>query len=883
MSSSDFRLPSIVQPSHYDLTIKTDLKREIFEGLVKIRSEVKEKTYALTFNVAELELSDISLFSHDLGRQQINISRSFDSEAERGTLNFPTALLANSTATLTIAFAGKLTDAMMGYYKSTYEDGSEKKVYSLMQFAPTAARRAFPCWDEPSLKARFTITMISRMNTTNLSNMSVASEEVHKPGTGNYNDAALAKIFAVLGTEDQSKDEWKITRFNTTLLMSTYLVAYANGQFGHLQSMYKSPLTGKVRPLCMYGTLDIIARAQYALEVKTKVLPIYEQIFDIEYPLPKLDTLVAHDFDAGAMENWGLITGRTSAFLMDSDRPDMAMKQRIAVFQTHEVAHMWFGNIATMEWWDYLYLNEGFATLMGEVIILDRFNYILYPEWRVDSKFITKRLNDALDLDAKLSSHPIEVQCPDANQIIQIFDSLSYAKAASVLRMLCNFVGQDVFLRGVSMYLKDHLYGNTTTKDLWDGINKATQVLDGVAMDISGMMENWIVKVGFPVLTVTETKDGIKVHQDRYLETGPAEEKDNQTTWTIPLAILAVDETGRRLIDKTAVLTARETTLSIDTSKPYKLNAGTHGVYRVHYPEERLSRIAREAAQGLVHDAMALAKSGYVTVSSALKVVDIFRNETESCYFTDLVGGLQSWFGTVSRKTLLVSTWWENEGIVRGLNEFRKNLFKPIVDRLGYVVVDTLREMFKAYMATKDESRIPIDLFRTTAINAVKYGGPDEYNFVKGLYEDRTTLPSVGTSAMYYATCASKNELCNKDTEHFILNKARNQDITYLFSGQQMNHDTRRRSAKFFMDNFEGLEERFKGNFSFKNVISAALGHLITEGDIEGIKKFFEHRNTSQYHLALAQTLDSLRASAAWIERSTTDISEWLAKGNGEL
>ncbi|KAG9318425.1 peptidase family M1-domain-containing protein [Chiua virens] len=868
MSNNDFRLPLNVQPTHYDLTIKTDLKKEIFEGLVKIKLDIKEKTTDLTLNIADLELSDISLYSHDLRLQQIDISNSFDSKLERSTLNFPTPLPANSTAILTISFSGILTGSMMG--------------------------RAFPCWDEPLLKATFAITMISRLDTTNLSNMSVASEEVYKPGTSDYGDAALAKMFSTLSIGEQGQDEWKITKFDTTPLMSTYLVAYANGKFNHLESSYKSPLTGKVRPLRIYGTPDVITRAQYALDVKAKVLPLYERIFDVEYPLPKLDTLVAHDFDAGAMENWGLITGRTSGFLMDSERPDMATKKRVTVFQSHEVAHMWFGDITTMEWWDYLYLNEGFATLMGEVIIVG----VLYPEWKVDSEFITEHLNDALDLDAKLSSHPIEVQCPDANQINQIFDSLSYAKAASVLRMLCNFVRQDIFLKGVSIYLKDHLYGNTITKDLWDGISRATNVSGGVTYrrtQDDGELD----------YEVTETKGEIKVRQDRYLETGPAEEKDNQTIWTIPLSVLTVDETGRPSINNTALLNTREDTLTIDTSKPYKLNAGTYGVYRVLYPEERLFRIAREATEGdaifslndrigLVHDAMALAKSGHATVSSALTVLDIFKNETEFLV----------WDSIAENMGVLVSTWWENEEIVRGLNEFRRNLFRPIVDKLGYVyspsesvdisrlrtraigqaatagdqaVIDTLKNMFGYYMTTKDQSKIPMDLFRITAINAVKYGGLNEYNFVKSLYEDQTTPPTVSISAMF-AMCAIRDESCHVDTERFILNKARNQDIIYFINGQQMNYDTRRRSANFFMDNFEALEERYKGNFSFKDLISAALGNLSTESDVERINKFFEARDTSRYHFALAQTLDSLQASVGWIKRSTRDISEWLEK-----
>jgi len=290
---------------------------------------------------------------------------------------------------------------------------------------------------------------------------------------------------------------------------------------------------------------------------------------------------------------------------------------------------------------------------------------------------------------------------------------------------------------------------------------------------------------------------------------------------------------------------------------------------------------------------MALSKSGHATVSSALTVVNTFRNETEFLVWDSIAENLAN----------LVSTWWENEEIVKGLNEFRKDLFKPIVDRLGYVyspsepadisqlrtraigqaaaagdqaVIGVLREMFKAYMASKDESTIPADLFRTTAINAAKYGGLDEYNFVKGLYEDRTTLPSVGISAMY-AMCASRDASCHSDTELFIFDKVRKQDIVYFFDGQQMNFGTRRRSAQFLLDNFETLEEKYEGNFSFQDVVSAALGHLNTEKDIKRINEFFEHRDTSRYHLALAQTLDSLRASTAWIKRSTVDISEWLS------
>jgi aminopeptidase 2 len=279
--------------------------------------------------------------------------------------------------------------------------------------------------------------------------------------------AGLAKWLSSLTFgEKPSEDKWKITKFEATPPVSTYLVAYANGPFEYLESSYTSPLSGKTRPLRIYATSDHIGQAQFALDVKAKVLPLYEQVFDVEYPLPKLDTLIAADFDAGAMENWGLITGRTSVYCLDPKRPAIAAKKRVATVQSHEVAHQWFGNITTMAWWDNLYLNEGFATLMGEVVIADK----VFPEWRVHSEFISEHLNDALKLDAKLSSHPIEVECPDANQVNQIFDSLSYAKAASVLRMLSEYVGEDKFLKGVSIYLKKRLYANSVSRDLWDGV-----------------------------------------------------------------------------------------------------------------------------------------------------------------------------------------------------------------------------------------------------------------------------------------------------------------------------------------------------------------------------------------------------------------------------
>ncbi|KAI6006003.1 hypothetical protein EDD15DRAFT_2215318 [Pisolithus albus] len=878
--SDDFRLPLDVKPKHYDLTIKTDLNRDVYEGIVKVDLEVKKQTSTIVLNVADLDISDVILHSHALKNDQLDTTRSFDTKSERVTFCFPNALPASSEATLSISFAGKLSGSMMGYYKSSYQHDGSTKSYALTQFEPTAARRAFPCWDEPLLKATFAITMVSRADTVNLSNMSAISEEVYTAGATVIEGNALAVLLSKLSFhhEGGDEDEWKITRFLTTPPMSTYIVAYANGHFSYIEGSYKSPLSGAVRPLRVYSTPDVIHQTQYALEVKAKVIPYYEEIFDIEYPLPKLDTLV------------GLITGRTSAFLLDPDRVDVAMRKRVTVFQSHEVAHMWFGNITTMEWWDYLYLNE--VTLN---VVFSR----IYPEWKVDSEFISKHLNDALELDAKLSSHPIEVHCPDANQINQIFDSLSYAKAASVLRMLSNHVGKERFLKGVSTYLKKHLYANTITKDLWDGISESTGI------NVPELMDNWITRTGFPILSVTESKDGIRVRQDRFLETGPAEEKDNQTIWSIPLALLSVDETGKVKVDN-IILDTREASFNIDTRKHLKLNVGTFGVYRVHYSEERLHRITREAAAGdrifsvkdrigLVHDAMALAKSGHSSVSSALTVVDILKGEQEFLVWDSISRNLH----------LLVSTWWEHEEIVHGLNKFRRDLFVPLVKRLGYEystsdsvdisqlrtraieqaanagdpdVVEELERRFKHYMESGDRAVIPADLFRISIITAVKQGRREEYEFAKALYENPTTPPSESISAMY-AMCASQDASCIKDTFPYILNGVRKQDVIYFLLGLQRNHQTRRSSARFVMDNFFEVRQFYKACMSVSTF--GTFCNLNTQVDYERLEEFFKDKDTSRYHYALSQTLEALRASISWIDRSTRDIADWFVRYRG--
>lgn len=380
-----YRLPTEVVPTHYDLLFKTDLEGLTFEGEASIDLQVNEKTNSVQFNLnPSVQLTSISLEID--GKDAIEYSPpkavrheeteetpaeanreseptgvevdlesvkageiKVDKAQERFSLGVPEGVLkAGGKVRVKAAWKDVLGGSMMGYYRSSFphpDDKDGKKVkdtyYALTQFEPTAARRAYPAWDEPALKATYSIGLVGRKGLVSLGNMPVEKEAA-------WNGSIEFGSGVTLGQGlSKSEGEWTVTKFEETPLVSSYLVAFAHGPFASLSSEYTSPLTGKTIPLKIYATPDLIGQAQFALDVKRLALPVYEEIFDVPYPLPKLDTLVAHDFDAGAMENWGLITGRTTAYLFDEKKSSLAAKKRIIDVQSHECAHMWFGNIVS--------------------------------------------------------------------------------------------------------------------------------------------------------------------------------------------------------------------------------------------------------------------------------------------------------------------------------------------------------------------------------------------------------------------------------------------------------------------------------------------------------------------------------------------------------
>ncbi|KAE8234742.1 hypothetical protein CF326_g220 [Tilletia indica] len=891
-----FRLPGHIKPLHYKLLIKTDLKKLEFQGVVTIKLQVEKDVEEIELNAAKLNLSKALLSvegSQADGSKHLKVAK--DDFHGRITVNLGQVLKSGSTAYLTIAFLAPIADDL------TVPIFVCRK---RSQFAPVSARRTFPCWDEPGVKVPCSFSMIHRTNTVALANMPVQST---KPISSVEQEKLLrAKELhlvnpSVKDTEGEH-DEWTLTEFEEAPKMSSYLLTWANGPFEYLESSYKSVRSGKTIPLRIYATASQISQAQSALDVEAKALPIYEEMFDLDFPLPKLDALVVSDFAYGAMEGFGLITGRTTAYLVDPARAGLAAQRRAAETQVHEVAHQWFGNMITFVWWNSLWLNESFATLMGSVIVLDR----LFPEWKAKSLFINSQLARALELDAKRSSHPIEIPLQGENVedgLNQIFDAISYAKGASVLNMLSNLVGQETFLKGVSIYLKTHVWGNAVTEDLWKGISEASGI------DIGKVMGAWIYKQGFPVITVTEKDDAIVVCQNRFLLTGDVKPEEDETLWYVPLALRTVGDQGKVQTDQSIVLNSeRELSIPLKGAKDktWKLNADTVGVYRVAYSPERLSKLGEEAAKptsaftledrvGLVSDASTLAKAGYGRTSATLNLIWALREEP-----THLVN--QTIASTLSS---LSSVWFEQPKEIRdGINKLQASIFGPVARRLGFDSGDgdssevrdlrqtavsaavagkdswaeeECRRRFAPLLDGDDDSQIPKDLMQPIFQTAIRLGGVKEFEALLRHYQS-TPIPSQKIAALVGLCSASDPTLLSRTADILFGTggEIRQQDWLYVFAGLADNPISRRVWWETVKKHFEEVYKVLEASVSFSRIVESCITRFTRKEDLDDVEAFFKDKETSKYSMGLQQGLDSIRSNSRWLQRDSEDVAEWL-------
>uniref|UniRef100_A0A6G3MDL5 Puromycin-sensitive aminopeptidase (Trinotate prediction) n=1 Tax=Henneguya salminicola TaxID=69463 RepID=A0A6G3MDL5_HENSL len=421
-----FRLPENVAPKHYDLEIKPDISNSSFCGSVKILINIKSETDKIYFHTSDLKIENAHIIKNSIKIAPLSVE--FQPKQNSCCLLFESKLDAQ-TVQLNISFSGKLEENMKGFYLTKYYD-DYKHLHNCLatHFEPNDACRAFPCFDEPSFKATFKLTVIFEANKTVLSNTPLQSIMPVGDGLTAYT-------------------------FDVTPIMSTYLVAYVMGDFDCLTTYTKSGIKFGV-----YMPIHKVHTGIHALKIGQNFLEFYNNYFKIPYPLKKMDVIALPDISIGAMENWGLVTFREDLLLVDPEKSSKSTIKFVNLVMAHEFAHQWFGNLVTMKWWTDLWLNEGFANWI-EYLSVDQ----CCPHLNIWKSFTSSNYCRALELDSLSHSHPIEVEIHDPSELDEIFDDITYCKGASIIHMMVNYIGQPDFLAGLQQYFHQHMYSNVTT------------------------------------------------------------------------------------------------------------------------------------------------------------------------------------------------------------------------------------------------------------------------------------------------------------------------------------------------------------------------------------------------------------------------------------
>ncbi len=881
------RLVPHIKPIKYTMTLKPDLETFTFEGNEVIDIAIDKAVSEITLHSKDLDIITVEVLSNNKKNSGIFADKiTYNEKDETATFTFKNKI-PKGKIKLKIIFSGIISEGLRGFYRSRYTLDGKVKHIATTQFEATDARRAFPSFDEPAHKAVFDLSLIIPGTHTAISNTLPTKISEHEGG-------------------------YKVVEFASTPKMSTYLLAFIIGEFEYVEG-YAKGSAGKnskqtkqnVQNLSRVGApVERVKRedfaysaelgntqvrvfttagkkhqAKFALDVAIKSLEFYNDYFGVPYPLPTLDLIALPDFESAAMENWGAVTFRETALLVDDEHTSFANKQWVAIVIAHELAHQWFGNLVTMHWWTDLWLNEGFASYM-EYLCTDH----MFPEWKVWDLYLAERYSLSMRLDALANSHPIEVEVHHPNEINEIFDMVSYAKGSAVIRMVAEYLGADVFKKGLQHYMKKHSYGNTVTMDLWAAFEKVS------GKPVKKMMQEWTGRTGYPLLTLQDTKNGHKVNQERFFSSriSKINNKEN-TTWKIPLAYKDGTNTKKILIDKKSI--------KIEGKNIGKLNTGEVSMLRVKYDEKTLAKLKGEILNGNMHlhdrlgivrDIFALAEAGYVNSTVALKFSLAFKNEQEYIVWAELASGIDKIYSLISEES------W-----VDSYKKYALQLFSPLAHRMGWHANDTsntdtfLRNLALSHAALYGDDfiikygkklfresgkvKIPADT-RSVVYGIVARDGKEaDWNKFKIMYKKATLDEERDRCGRALAQFHDKTLLAKTLT--FALSPdVRMQDAPFLIGAVWGNSYGRDLAWKFVQHNWKTLLVKYGEGGHFLGRVLAPLGTHKTVTDAKNIKSFFAKNTAPGAVRTIEQSLERIYSNASWLKSDKDAIKKWLLK-----
>ncbi|GAM21589.1 hypothetical protein SAMD00019534_047640 [Acytostelium subglobosum LB1] len=837
-------LPSKVVPEKYYLHLHPDVKAFTFKGHVDITLNVREATNVIVIHSIEIDIKSATIAGTDNPMTSIV----YDTTDEVAVITFQHELAVHSKPVLAIDFTGILNDKMHGFYRSKYTIDGEDRYLGTTQFEATDARRAFPCFDEPALKATFDVEITVPKHLTALSNMRDIKTVEHDDGT-------------------------KTVTFGTTPKMSTYLAAFVVGEFNYVEGYTKGGVRTRI-----YSVIGKKDTGDFALDVAIRALDFFCDYFQIPYPLDKCDHIGVPDFSFGAMENWGLITYR-EIILLTSETTTVRIKQRVASVIGHELAHQWFGNLVTMEWWSQLWLNEGFATYMGD-LVTDH----LFPEWGVWLEF-SNVYNGALGLDVLENSHAIEVPVYSSSQINEIFDAISYNKGSCVIRMLAERFGDD-FRKGLTHYLTKFAYQNTNTEDLWNSISHIS------GSNVKEFIDEFTKYPGYPVINFEATAEPGKFNltqkQFRYTN----EERPTDPCWKCHIKLQTQKESHEYMLDtKTTTITVP----SFDANGWIKPNFGQTGYYRIKYdpsiikgllPQIQSLKLPAVDRLGLFSDAVALSKAHSLPITVFLDLAASSQNEVENTNWTFIMDTLGKLLNLV-----------DDTPSYDKLKRFTVNLLTPVYKKLGFDAIpnesaadvllrekvlarlaqsdlqEVIVECRKRYDALKAGTPLPSDIQSVVYRTVLKNGGEQELNEMIEIYKkstntvERATLLSVISSVQGEA-------LINKVLAFSFSADVKMQDAYYVWFG--LPNKSTGIAWKYLVANFESINETFKESGLFPRIISSTFAARMSEEQIVTVEKFFEAHPVNIAARSIKQDLEIARDNSRWYDYIHADIAKWL-------
>ncbi|CAL9102193.1 unnamed protein product [Musa textilis] len=864
------RLPGFAIPRRYDLFLRPDLSSCRFAGSAQIAVDVVDDTRFLILNAADLDIDGGSVwFRNPSSSKEVRPSEVVLVEDDQILVLRFDEFLPRGSGVLGIGFRGMLNDKMKGFYRSVYEHNGEKKNMAVTQFEPADARRCFPCWDEPAFKATFKITLEVPSDTIALSNMPVMEEKLD----------GLVKTLS----------------FQESPIMSTYLVALVIGLFDYVEASTSDGI--KVRVYCQVGKSS---QGKFALDVAVKTLDLYKKYFAVPYSLPKLDMVAIPDFAAGAMENYGLVTYRETALLFDDRHSAASNRQRVAVVVAHELAHQWFGNLVTMEWWTHLWLNEGFATWVS-YLAADS----LFPEWKVWTQFLDETTM-GLRLDALAESHPIEVDINHASEIDEIFDAISYKKGASVIRMLQSYLGAECFQRSLASYIKKFACSNAKTEDLWAVLEEES------GEPVKMLMNSWTKQKGYPVVYAKVNNANLQLEQTQFLSSGC----EGNGQWIVPITLCCGSYASQKkflLETKSEKLDVPELfnpeNQKISRSVWLKFNVDQTGFYRVKYDDELAAglRHAIEANQlsptdrfGVLDDSFALCMACKQTLSSLLSLMASFSEEDEYTVLSQII--------TISYKVISTAADATPE-LLADIKQFLINLLWHSTEKLGWdpksneghldamlrgELLTSLAELghdittkeavrrFYAFLDDRNTSLLPPDIRKAAYVavmQTVNSSNKLGYESLLRVYRETDLSQEKGRILSALASCPDPAVVL--DALNFLLSsEVRNQDAVNGLAG--ISKEGRDVAWVWLKENWDHISKTWGSGFLITRFISSIVSPFNSDEKANEIEEFFASRTKPSIARTVKQSIERVRNNAKWVksirsEQSLGDIVKELA------